>query len=120
MKTAIQELDVDVLAPVEIWEVMLDHSTIKFHQPLVLTPTRMLRDSDEPDEVEEVEYMEVEMPKLGISAFGEDRRELLSVIRGDIRMAWKYIVCVEDEKLSTSNLAVKRNYLAIAEEIIDG
>jgi len=30
-----------LLAPFEIWEVLLDNSTIKFHKPLVLTPTWM-------------------------------------------------------------------------------
>jgi len=43
-------LDKDLLAPVEIWEVLLDESTIKFHQPLVLTPTWLPDDPEEPSD----------------------------------------------------------------------
>ncbi|MDR1963035.1 MAG: hypothetical protein LBQ50_04595 [Planctomycetaceae bacterium] len=105
-----------LLAPLEIWEVTLDHSTIKFHQPLILTQNWMSHDPDEPGEIE---YLEVEEPSLAISAFGENREELFEVIHGDIRIAWKYIVQADPKKLSPQNKTVQDNYFAIAEEITD-
>jgi len=57
----------DLLIPVEIWEVPLGNSTIKFHKPLVLTPTFIPDDPEEPDDNE---YLQVDYPKLAISSFG--------------------------------------------------
>lgn len=51
--------DTDLLAPFEIWEVMLDNRTIKFRKPLELTPAKMAHDPDEPGDIE---YIEVVCP----------------------------------------------------------
>ncbi len=104
------------LAPFEIWEVMLDNSTIKFHEPLVLTPTRMPHDPDEPGDVE---YWEVEVPELAISSWGEDHDELVSAVHGDICFAWRYFVEADDTQLAADAKAVKKAYLEMA-EVIDG
>jgi len=105
-----------MLAPFEIWEVMLDDSTIKFFEPLVLTPARMPHDPDEPGDVE---YWEVEMPELMISTFGTDYEKIHNGILSDIRDAWKHIVAIPDNRLSQNGKKIKQNYLAIAEEIFD-
>jgi len=61
--------------------------------------------------------LEIEYPELAISVFGEDRRELLTCVRGDIRFAWKHYVQADDEKLSQECRQIKRNYLAFAEAV---
>ncbi len=103
----------DVLAPFEIWDVPLGNGKyIKFLEPLVLTPTWMPHDPDEPGDVE---YLEVEVPELEISAWGKDRRELWRCIFGDIREAWE---CFVQAKSHTPHgKQVQANYLAIAEEM---
>lgn len=100
----------DVLAPFEIWEVLLDNSTIKFHSPLILTP--VILDAGTPGECFFVEH-----PALDISAVGIDREELLSCLRSDIRMTWKRVVQKRDNELSHEDLTTKRNFLGIAEEV---
>jgi len=105
-----------VLAPFEIWEVQLGNRTIKFFQPLLLTPHWL---EDDPDDPDENEYLAVEYPDLDISAFGKDREELWRCIRGDIRAAWKHCVHVPVEKLSPINKRIKENYLSVAEEVVD-
>ncbi len=113
MTTMLTELD--VLAPFEIWEVPLGNGAyIKFFQPLVLQPTQMPHDPDEPGDVE---YWEVEVPELGISAWGKNRKELWSSVKGDILMLWTRWVQNDDTNLTAATRAIKRNYLAIAEEI---
>jgi len=106
--------DTALLVSVEIWEVMLDNSTIKFHKPLVLTPTLM---PDDPDEPEDTEYLQVDDPKLAISSFGMDIEELESAIRSDIRFAWRHFVLADDSQLTPDAKAIKENYLAIAEAV---
>ena len=103
------------LAPFEIWEVMLDdYTTVKFHEPLTLTPTWMPDDPDEPDDHE---YLLVEYPELAISSYGVDYEELVCAIRSDIRFAWRHFVQADDSQLTRDVKVVKDNYLAIAEEI---
>ena len=105
-----------LLAPFEIWEVILDNSTIKFFEPLILTPTKMPHDPDEPGNVE---YWEVEAPELMISTFGTDHEKIQNGILSDIRDAWKHIVTLSDSNLSPNGKKIKQNYLAIAEEVFD-
>ena len=109
-------VDTDVLAPFEIWEVLYGDKTIKFFEPLMLTPRIMPDDPDEPsDEV----YLQVVYPELAIHVNAEDRDELLSWIHSEIRMNWKHYVSEEDRKLGADTLALKQKYLTIA-ELIDG
>ena len=100
----------DLLAPFEIWEVVLDNSTIKFFEPLILQPVRISRDE---------EYWLVEVPELMISTFGDERRSVQSGVLSDIRDAWKHIVSLPDDRLSQNGKKVKQSYLAIAEEMFD-
>ena len=104
----------DVLAPFEIWEVSLNGSSIKFHEPLVLQPEWLPGDPEEPDENE---YLFVEYPLLDISAFGQDRHELWNCICDDIRMSWKHYVLEDDANLVARTQKIKAAYLAVAEEV---
>ena len=107
--------ETDVLAPLEIWEVMLDdYTTIKFREPLVLTPSWMPDDPDEPDDNE---YLEVDCPELAISSYGVDHEELACAIRSDIRFAWRHFVQADDHQLTRDAKTIKDHYLSIAEEI---
>ena len=112
---------IDILAPFEIWEVPINGATIKFHQPLVLVPHWLEDDPNDPDDppVTGKNYLGAECPELDLSAFGTNRRELWQCICGDIRAVWKHCVRVSDDKLSSANKIVKRNYLSIAEEVRD-
>ncbi len=102
------------LAPFEIWEVMLDNSTIKFHEPLVLQPTRMPHDPDEPGDVE---YWEVIHQNLAIDVYAETVDEVIEAVHSAIRIAWRVFVCVPDDRLIPATKKIQQNYLAIAEEI---
>ncbi len=112
MSTTTKTDEKTLLAPLEIWEVLTGNQTIKFYQPLVLVPTRMPHDPDEPGDEE---YWEVEMPSLNISAYGRDREELLRSIQDDIRVMWKTFVQKDDARLDRDTLSIKRNYLELAE-----
>lgn len=103
----------DLLAPFEIWEVLLDNSTIKFHNPLVVTPEVLDRGTPG-------ECFFVEFPDLDLSAVGIDREELLSCLRSDIRMTWKRIVQKHDNELVPEDRELKRRLLKAAEEVNDG
>ena len=109
----------DSLAPIEISEVPIGETTIKFHQPLVLIPHWLEDDPNDPDDppITGKNYLGVERPELDLSAFGANRRELWKCICGDVRAVWEHCVRLPDDKLSSANRTVKRNYLAIAEEI---
>ena len=108
-------IETDVLAPFEIWSVTLDDdTTIKFHEPLMLTPTWMPDDPDEPDDNE---YLQVECPELAISSYGIDHDELVCAIRSDVRFAWRHFVLADDHQLTADAKVVKENYLAIAEAL---
>ena len=109
-------LATDQLAPFEIWEVLYGNKTIKFFKPLVLVPTWMPHDPDEPGDVE---YLDVIYPELAIDVYAETRDELLSWIHSEIRMNWKLFVSKEDSQLNPDTLALKREYLAVA-EVVDG
>jgi len=85
--------ETDLLAPVEIWEVLLDSSTIKFHQPIAILPT--ILDQGTPGECYYAEY-----PHLDISAVGVDPEELAGCLRSDIRMIWKRVVQKPDSELT--------------------
>ena len=111
-----QTTETALLAPFEIWEVMLDNSSIKFHEPLILTPSWVPDDPDEPDENE---YLQIIYPKLNIDVCAETRDELLDWVRSEIFMNWKNFVSKEDSQLIPSTLALKRRYLAVA-EVVDG
>ena len=105
------------LVPFEIWSVPLDdHRTIKFHEPLVLTPTRMPHDPDEPGDVE---YLDVICPELNIDVYADNFDDLIDFVRSDIRFVWKHIVLKDDSNLDRKSLSIKRNHLALA-EVIDG
>jgi hypothetical protein len=109
-------IDTDVLAPFEIWEVLYGDKTIKFYEPLMLTPNIM---PDDPDEPSNEVYLQVVNPELSIHVNAEDRDELLSWVHSEIRMNWKHFVSEEDRNLSANTLALKRKYLTIA-ELVDG
>jgi hypothetical protein len=82
-------VDTDVLAPFEIWEVPFGEQTIKFFEPLVLTPSIMPHDEEEPGDEE---YLDVINDELNIDVFAKDRDELLAWIHSEICFVWKYIV----------------------------
>ena len=103
-----------LLAPFEIWEVMLDNSTIKFFEPLLLKPVLIPNDASD-----DGEYWLVEVPELIISTFGTEHRSIQNGILSDIRDAWKHIVSLPDDRLSQNGKKVKQSYLAIAEEMFD-
>ena len=104
-----------VLAPFEIWEVPLDDErTIKFHEPLILTPTWMPHDPDEPGDVE---YLDVICPELGIDVFADNIDDLMEVVKWDIQLIWEKIVLKPDSALSKNARKIKQNHLAIAEVI---
>ncbi len=105
-----------LLAPFEIWEVMLDNSTIKFHQPLVLTPQRV---PDDPEEPSDREYWQIIRPELAIDVFAETRDDLIEAVHSAIRIAWRLFVQVPDDRLIPETKKIQRNYLAIA-EAVDG
>ncbi len=104
------------LAPFEIWEVMLDNSTIKFHEPLVLTPTRMPHDPDEPGDVE---YWEVIRDDLGIDVYAKTHDDLMEALHSNIRMNWKHYVLAPDDRISSGARAIKLALLDVA-EVVDG
>ena len=106
-----------LLDPFEIWEVMLENSTIKFYEPLTLKPVPLPDDPEEPSPPGKNNYMLVECPDLNISTFADNREDLLEFIHSDIRFAWKRIVHVDSARLDHQSLQIKRNYLALAEEI---
>ena len=108
--------ETNLLAPFEIWEVLIDNRTIKFKKPLVLTPQRMPRDPDEPGEVE---YWEVIYPELAIDVFAETRDELIEAAYSNLRMNWKHYAQKEDDRLSVGAKTIKNALLAVA-EVIDG
>ena len=109
-------IDTNVLAPFEIWEVPLGKKTIKFFEPLILTPSIMPHDEEEPGDVE---YLDVINDELNIDVFAKSRDELLSLIHSEIYFVWEHIVLQEDNKLDSVSKTIKRNHLAIA-ELIDG
>lgn len=116
MTTILTELD--LLAPFEIWEISLNHgASIKFHRPLVLQPRWMPVD---PDEQECEKYLQIEYPDLGISAWGQTRKELWNSVRDDIFIVWTEWVRRDDEQLSARTQKIKNNYLSIAEEVVHG
>ena len=109
-------IDTDVLAPFEIWEVPFGNKTIKFFEPLLLTPSVMPHDEEEPGDEE---YLDVICKELSIDVYAKNRDELLSWIRSEIFMNWKHFVSKEDRELNADTLALKRKYLTIA-ELVDG
>jgi len=111
-----QTHDTAALAPFEIWEVPFGNATIKFHEPLLLTPTWLPHDPDDPGDVE---YLDVICPELAIDVYAESRDELLAWVHSEIFMNWKHFVSKDDSQLIPETLAIKRNYLAIA-EMVDG
>ena len=97
-----------LLAPFEIWEVMLDDTTIKFFEPLLLKPKRLAGDDD---------LWIIEKSDLGLSAFGTDRESLWECVQSCIRMAWKEFVCEDDRNLLPLAKKYKDAYLSIAEDV---
>jgi len=104
----------DLLAPFEIWEVSLGSISIKFYEPLILTPCWL---EDDPDDPDENEYLVVRRPDLDLTSWGQDRKELWNCIQGDIREAWECFVRIPDDRLSPQGKKIKAAYLAIAEEV---
>jgi hypothetical protein len=104
--------EIDQLAPFEIWEVMLDNSTIKFFKPFIVQPK--ILQSEEPDDPT---YWTVNVPELGLSAFGTDHESLWDCVQSCIRMSWTEYVCEDDGKLAPLAKSYKDAYLAIAEEV---
>ncbi|MGL6227293.1 MAG: hypothetical protein ACRC10_11800 [Thermoguttaceae bacterium] len=102
----------EVLAPFEIWEVPFGQQTIKFREPLVLQPSYLPDDPEEPDENE---YLSVKCPDLWIDVFAENRDELLDAVYACIQSDWKNVVQREDTQLNRDVLRYKRNYLDLAE-----
>jgi len=110
----------DLLAPFEIWEVMLDDSTIKFYEPLILKPVPLPDDPEEPSQPGENNYLLVECPELNISTAADNRDDLLEFVHSDIRFAWRRIVRTETKRLDQKARAIKNHYLALAEEVTYG
>ena len=109
--------ETDVLAPFEIWEVPFDNGkTIKFFEPLVLTPTWMPHDPDEPGDEE---YLDVIYPELAIDVYAENRDELLAWVHSEILTNWDRYVQKDDSRLSPQTKAIKYAYLAVA-EVVNG
>ena len=107
-----QITETTLLAPFEVWEVMLDNSTIKFFKPLVVKPEIL-----PPEEPGDRTYLTVNIPELGLSAFGTDHESLWDCVQSCIRMAWKEYVCEDDSKLAPLAKSYKDAYLAIAEVV---
>jgi len=110
-----QTKETAMLAPFEIWEVQLGNRTIKFFEPLLLTPFWHETDPDD----QGPQYLGVECPDLDISAFGANREELWRCVRGEIRFVWRHCVRQDCAKLSPQHRKLKSAYLAIAEEVED-
>ena len=106
--------DTAILAPFEIWEVPFGDRTVKFHEPLVLTPTWMPHDSDEPGDVE---YLEAVRSDLNIDVFADNRDDLLEIVVDEIRFIWEHIVLKPDNTLSRNAVNVKMNFLALDNSI---
>ncbi|MGL6193314.1 MAG: hypothetical protein ACRC2T_00660 [Thermoguttaceae bacterium] len=106
-------IQTDKLAPIEIWEVPLEGSTIKFKQPLVLEPE--ILDQGTPEECLFLEY-----PELSLSSVGKNRKELLSGVLSDIRFSWKNYVQKSDFELVVKTRRIKEKYLEFAEEVANG
>ncbi len=112
MMSTTTKTDEKMLAPFEIWEVMLDNSTIKFFQPLVLQPEWLPDDPDEPDENE---YLAVKVPELDIAVFAEDFDDLIEAVHSNIRVNWRHYVLPPIDQISAQAKTVRRAYLDIAE-----
>ena len=104
------------LAPLEVWGVMLDDRTIKFNEPLMLTPQRV---PDDPDEPCNQKYWQIVYPPLAIDVYAETLDDLRDAVHSNIRMNWKHYVQKENSRLSPQTMAIKRAFLAVA-EVIDG
>ena len=104
---------VDDQTPLEIWEVMLDDSTIKFFKPLFILPTVL-------DAGTEEECYFAECSEIGVSAVGVDLNELISCLHSDIRIMWKQVVQKPDSKLLPEDRTIKRRFLELAWETNDG
>jgi len=105
------------LAPFEIWEVPYnDEATIKFFKPLVLVPTWM---PDDPDEPSENEYLQIIRPDINVDVWAETRDELLEVVLSEICFVWEHIVLREDGELDAESKRIKKEHLTIA-ELVDG
>jgi hypothetical protein len=96
--------------PLEIWEVSLDDSTIKFFKPFFILPTVL-------DEGTSGECYFVECPEVGISAVGVDFDELRRCLHSDIRIMWKRVVRKPDNELLPEDRTIKRRFLELAWEI---
>jgi predicted RNase H-like HicB family nuclease len=103
----------DSQTPLEIWEVTLDDSTIKFFKPLFILPTVLDADTTE-------ECYFAECPEIGVSAVGVDIDELISCLHSDIRIMWKRIVRKPDNELLPADRTIKRRFLELAWETNDG
>ena len=110
-----QTKETALLAPFEIWEVMLDQTTIKFFEPLLVQPELL-----PPEEPGDPTYWTVDVPDLDLSAVGVSLEELGSCVRSDIRMTWQRIVQKHNDELTPENKVIKRRWLEIAGEISDG
>ena len=108
--------ELELLAPFEIWEVLLDNATIKFHAPLVLQPEWL---PDDPDEPSEQKYLCVERPDLNISVFADNRDDLYEFVHSEIRFIWEHFVQADDSQLNRDTKAIKQVYLKLA-EVVDG
>jgi len=103
-----------MLAPFEIWEVMLDDSTINFFEPLIVQPEVL-----SPEELGDPSYWTADVPELDLSAVGVSLEELESCVRSDIRMTWKQVVRKRDRELTPHDRTIKQRWLEIAEEVGD-
>ena len=108
--------ETDLLAPFEIWEVLLDNSTIKFHKPLVVKVVPLPDDPEEPSKPGENNYLMAERPDLNISTFADNREDLLEFVHSDIRFAWRHIVNADPDTLDMESKQIKANYLSLSEE----
>ncbi len=111
-----KKTETDLLAPLEIWEVLLDNSSIKFHKPLVLVPQYIPHDPDEPSEKE---YLEIVRPELNIDVYADNRDDLLEFVHSEIRFIWRHFVQADESKLNRDTKAIRQTYIGLA-EVVDG
>lgn len=84
-------------------------ATLHFREPLVLFP-RLSESGD---------YLLAEHPRLHVDVFAETREGLLSELHEQVRMLWAEYALEDEENLADPAIALRRAWLAAAEEIRD-
>ena len=97
----------------EIWDVSLGNSTIKFHEPFFVPYTVLEKGTAE-------ECFFAEFQEVGISAVGVDIEELRSCLHSDIRMTWERVFRKSVSELTQKDKAIKQRFLEFVQEISNG